>query len=283
MAYKRGAKNDITSIKLTGLFSQIGSLYKRLMAPLKYQIPHLYQAFIPSPILDLPIQEILATCDRCVQVPRYKENLKCCTFEPFLPNFLVGEIIKAEQGSPSFISSVLQHKISTFKEAIPLGVLPSLDFRLEFKKLGKGEEFGNRESWLCPYFNGVSSSCGIWRSRGSVCTSFFCISSKGEMGQKFWTKLGDYFHLIEMGLAQRALVEMGFGPRSMQAQLSYLEAENKAAAHEFWKDSAYEPLAFYLKCLEFVKNFDRPSLLELLGPEVLYIEAEINNLGKIWQ
>ena len=66
---------------------------------IKSIVPSVYQGFITSKILNLNASETKATCSNCLRSRdkrfsyTYKENLKCCTFHPYLPNYAVGALL----------------------------------------------------------------------------------------------------------------------------------------------------------------------------------------------
>jgi hypothetical protein len=114
---------------------------------LKHQLPAFYTQILPNEILGLEINETKATCDKCIMAPKYKPDLKCCTFQPFLPNYLVGAILK----SNLLGKTVIQKMIARKKDCLPIGIVAPLDYQLKFNKHRK--QFGKHEDLLCPYFD----------------------------------------------------------------------------------------------------------------------------------
>lgn len=241
----------------------------------------------------MPIIESKATCGACIQVPRYESHLKCCTFHPFLPNYLVGKILLDEQKTPSFITHVLQHKISNRVYALPIGITAPISYQVEFNRY-KDKKFGKNPDWLCPYYDLNQQNCGIWRNRGSVCTSFYCESSKGKKGKVFWEKSLDYLSYMEMALAEEALVNLDFSPRQVSEQLEYLNRKT-ATQGELKQDyldvrldrklwNHYEDKsAFYIKCYEIVEKMGRKDMEELSGEMGKKLEKDFLKSGAIWK
>lgn len=205
----------------------------------------------------------------------YQGNLKCCTFEPFVPNFFVGLLLEEESRFPEAVS-VIRRKIASREYALPIGLVPRLGFQVEFNSRGEGE-FGNREDWLCPYYRRETESCGIWKYRGSVCTTFYCRSDAGPAGLRFWEKLSGYLSYAEMTLLEEALVNLDFSPRQISACLDYVNRREASAREignpslplakwkELWNGYDSEIESFYRKCAREVRAFDRERFREALG------------------
>ena len=256
-------------------------------------ISDLYGELLPKEILKTQTEELKATCQACIQVPHYNPSLKCCTFHPFLPNYLVGQILIDEKKKPSFITEVMKHKISNRLFVLPLGIVAPLQFQVELEAMKK-EKFGKALDWLCPYYDQAQNRCGIWQNRGSVCTSFYCESSKNLPGKKYWEKSLDYLSAIEMGLAEEALVRLDFTPRQVSGQLEFfnrteLSAQekktNKLTSRTFNKlwNGIHDIEAFYVKTLEVVKSLKRQDVKVLMGEHGQALASELIRAGEIWK
>jgi Fe-S-cluster containining protein len=248
---------------------------------LKHQLPSFYENILPARVLQLDVVETKATCEDCAMArPRqrgkihYRPDLKCCTFHPFLPNFLVGAILS----DPSLAAGaeVLREKIRRREYALPVGMVAPVRYQLEFKAR-KENEFGQREDWLCPYYNKEKNLCNVWRFRGVVCTTFFCKSSYGKEGLRFWDRASDYLSYVEMALLEEALVNLDFSPRQINSLLEYLNRESGSAAEkrswvlpsakftELWNGYADDIEGFYKKTFQIARNLDKKSFSELAG------------------
>ncbi len=261
----------------------------------KHFLPALYSKILPDQILNLNIQETKATCDACIKVPQYKPDLKCCTFHPFLPNYLIGQILLDQKSAPpTFVTETLQHKISHRQYALPLGIVAPVSYQVEFNEL-KSKQFGKREDWLCPYYDREQNRCGVWRNRGSVCTTFYCHSSLGTKGKKFWKTTLDYLSYVEMVLSEEALVHLDFSPRQVSDLLGYINrykgtpAELKTdslslrTAKKLWNGYFDDQPGFYIKSLEVVKSFDKKQMAESMGDLGYNLTAQIMKAGEIWK
>lgn len=260
------------------------------MTALKNYLPSLYKGVLPDSLLGLKVQETLATCDRCIMVkPRekiwYKNHLKCCTFFPFMPNYLVGAILK----NKSLVSQVAYEKIQLMLREklhiLPLGIVPPLEHQVEFNRREENE-FGQREDWLCPYFDVQNNNCGIWRYRGGVCSTFYCHSSYGEKGSEFWEGLNNYLNYAEMALLEEALIRLDFSPREISEQLRYINVKevdsslSVVSLRKLWKDYIQDPESFYIKCYDVVKDLSPTELKEALGEMG---EAQLKQVIKLFK
>lgn len=267
---------------------------------LKYQLPRVYESLLPKDILSMEPAETKATCDKCNMArPRnkreifYEAHLKCCTFHPFLPNYVVGAILSEPHlAAPSAVATI-HRKIAQNEYSLPLGLVAPANYQIPFNAR-KENEFGRREDWLCPYFNREQQNCGIWRNRGAVCTTFYCHSSFGAKGLRFWGELSNYITYVEMALMEEALVMLDFSPRQISDLLEYLNIESatkiqmKSArlpekkGRELWNGYYDDPAGFFKKCFQVVKDLDRKSFQELLSEPGERLEAQLRmSFGRI--
>lgn len=250
---------------------------------LKYQVPRIYEGLLPKDILSFEPEETKATCDSCIMAkPRnrgdifYELDLKCCTYYPFLPNYVVGAILSQETlATPSAVAS-LREKIHKREYSLPLGLVAPPNYQVPFNHRKKNE-FGRREDWLCPYFNHEQQNCGIWRHRGAVCTSFYCKSSYGNKGIQFWDQISNYLTYVEMALMEESMVMLDFSPRQISDLLGYLnrteatKTEMKSTsmpekkARELWNGYYDDQEGFFKKSFQIVGELDRKAFRELLG------------------
>jgi hypothetical protein len=281
------------------LFNSLSQLSKELPLPstvqedggmsqsmLRHLTTPLYHRLFAHEILDFELRETKATCHACAMAPKeYRADLKCCTFEPFLPNYLVGAAL---QSASTFASTleVLREKIKERRLALPIGVAAPLRFQIEFNHRERGD-FGNREEWLCPYYSKETQNCGIWKHRGAVCTSYYCKSDAGAKGLRYWKALENYIHYTEMALMEESMVMLGFSPRQVNACLEYLNrSEGKGwelrqdtmpleVSKTLWNGYDEDPEDFYKKTTERVENLSKSEFRELLGDMGFKLEQEL--------
>ncbi|MEN0059827.1 MAG: hypothetical protein AAGB31_13385 [Bdellovibrio sp.] len=258
---------------------------------LKYQLPKIYEDLLPREILQFEPVETKATCDSCAMArPRhrgkihYREDLKCCTFHPFLPNYMVGAIFTdASQGAAQ---DIFRDKIQRREYALPIGLVAPVRYQVEFNQRTEGD-FGQREDWLCPYYNKERQNCNVWRHRGVVCTTFFCKSSYGKVGLKFWEKLSNYLWYVELALLEEALVLLDFSPRQVMTLLDYHNRQDGTAAEksswvlpekksrELWNGYYEDQEGFYKKSYQVIGNMDKRAFHELLGEQGQVLEEDL--------
>lgn len=260
---------------------------------LNFLLPKVYGSFLNKKILSLDATETKATCDNCLRsrdkrfAYTYKNDLKCCTFHPFLPNYAVGAIL--EEYGTSVGYKKLLHKISEREFTFPIGVMAPFEYQFQFLTKEE-EEFGNRSDLLCPYFDKSANKCSIWSYRGVVCTSFYCRSDYGQDGLKFWAVLSDYLSYVEMALAEECLVQLDFSPRDISDQLLYLnkrDFESNECEQRVIDKSTYQKLwnlhesevEFYKKCFAIIKKLDRNQFKEIIGKQGLELEEEVIDYG----
>lgn len=240
----------------------------------------------------LNVSETKATCHDCLcsklergNLPFYQKHLKCCTFHPFLPNYEVGAILSSNIVSES-IKALIREKIRLREYALPMGIFVPVAYQVKFNNR-KPEDFGQREEFLCPYYDRKNQNCGIWHHRGSVCTSYFCASDRGEAGLQFWEMLGDYLHICEMVMAQDCVVSMGLPPECIDGQLEYINCATgtpeELASHSMsepvfkshWADWGDDIEEFYLSCSRYRQSVGTEELAALLYDEIHEIENEL--------
>lgn len=250
---------------------------------LKHSLPQIYHHLLPREILAANVVETLATCGDCAMTkekqgrkkPVYQADLKCCTYEPFMPNYLLGAILKADDSNAPG-ASIIREKIKNRNYSLPIGMTASLAYQVQFNHR-EPQDFGQRRDWLCSYYNKETNNCGVWRNRGAVCTTFFCKSNFGKKGLQFWQKLNDYLNYTEMALMEEALVHLDFSPRQVSDLLVYLNrfeatpTEMKELvlpekkARQLWNGYFDEQEEFFIKCFEIIQSFDKSQFREAIG------------------
>lgn len=241
---------------------------------LKYQLPDIYHKIFPSELLAATLGEKKATCEAC-NWKDYQPHLKCCTYEPYLPNYLVGALFESSATHPGALKA-LRSKIENREFALPVGMMASVKYQVAFNNR-EPQDFGNRADWLCPYYNRESQNCGIWKYRGAVCTTYYCQSSYGKKGIAFWERFSDYLTYVEMALMEDVLVHMGFSPRQISDNLEYINRQEGSPeelrsdslplnkAKKLWGDYFDNQEEFYRKTYLMVKEFDKKRFREALG------------------
>ena len=187
-------------------------------------LPPLYAGWIDD-LLGAPIEpETHATCADCAMCAPAKEppaaetvyfnpRVKCCTFVPALPNFLVGRILRdAERGAAGRAS--VEARIATGIGVTPLGLGRSPGQHVP------DAGFGQDETFLCPHFVQQDGGiCSIWQHREATCATFFCKFVRGAMGANFWGALQRLLEAIEQALAWQCVETLDVGAATVSLLL----------------------------------------------------------------
>lgn len=238
-------------------------------------LPPIIESLLPDPWLQIEVTEKSATCENCLasrpergSLAYYDPKLKCCTFHPFIPNFLVGQIIH-EKSVPHYVLEVFRKKIKNQEYILPAGCLPPVDFQVAFNNR-QPDEFGRKADWLCPFYDKILQQCGIWPFRGSSCATYYCKSDYGKLGLQFWNVLSELLNLLEIRLTELVLKKCGYDDEEILLQFEYFNCTmgtpeelsqssmNRGIWKQFWaKENISEDndvLNFYLKCWQVVQQ-----------------------------
>lgn len=249
---------------------------------------------LPKEVQQIELSEPKAQCGSCSMArPKYKgkypyqPDLKCCTFHPLFPHYVIGALLSSESHEP--VKTWIHEKVDKRQYALPLGIVPNPSFQVAFNHR-EASDFGNKEEWLCPLYNRSLDQCNGWEYRGSVCTTFFCKNSYGPIGKKLREKLANYLWYIETALLEEVLVLMDFSPRQVMEQLSFHNMQEAPQAwlkgealpekkyKELWNGYS-DPIEFYKKSYQIMKGLNRKDLVEILGETGENLEDEMIQLA----
>lgn len=183
---------------------------------------------IPAPSLD---------CQGCQKLT------KCCAFQPFIPNFLLGGYLKDAYNLPQ-ISNV---------DFYPVGAVPSSSYRENhLKTQNHGVEF------ICGFFSKETRTCKIWNYRPGECSSYFC--DDGGTSPKRKANSEKSF-TIEVAVAQMALAQLGFSPTEISAQVDAINGKGT----ESHKYPGADLLIMYKKAWDWSQTLDKNTIENWLG------------------
>lgn len=247
-----------------------------------YQLPEIYQHLLPQTLLNFEIHEVKATCSACAMEKGkaqkfgaepdkwYNPSLKCCTYQPFLPNYLLGGLLLSSS------KSVIEDQILKKDFMLPLGGFPSVKYQIAFNAK-EPSQFGREKKFLCKYLDTKTELCKIWKYRNSVCSTYHCFSIYNEAGVGFWLDLQEFLFFIETTLAEYCMEEGGFNPQQVWESLDFLNGKGedsveadwdeltKESHQELWQDWSNKESEFYIKSYEIIKDLDRKSFREIMG------------------
>lgn len=222
-------------------------------------LPPLYSRWIAQLLGTRLLSEPRATCSDCVmcrrmepETPsdsRFQPGLKCCTYMPELPNYLVGAILLDD--SLEFAAGRAQFERKALRATItPLGVTPPDVYHLLYKM----RTFGKSEVLLCPYYRDErGGECSIWKYRTARCATWFCKFERGRTGFELWQAVDHLLTAIEHSLAMRFAWRLGARP------------DRDASSQEAWGDWAGRARDFYSECFRQVQVLDWETVLTFAG------------------
>lgn len=167
-----------------------------------------------------PRSEPRSTCADCAMCAdrgpnqvRFSPDVKCCSYIPHLANFLAGRGL-AGAGRASVLERVRRRA-----GASPLGL--GLAVEDLHRMLDHRSSFGTDDVVRCPHFVPQTQGCGIWGSRNTVCSTWFCRHDRGAVGQGFWHAVRDLLVAIEERVADLCLTEGGLPTGQVEAVLEH--------------------------------------------------------------
>jgi Fe-S-cluster containining protein len=251
---------------------------------LRDHMPPLYGPLLSSFFDRAPIVETRATCDDCAMCDKsqpsakgsreeletafFRPDLKCCTYHPTLPNYLVGAVLLDPSSDLSIGKERIREKILGRTGVTPEWLAAPRKF-LVLLDAARESSFGRSEKLLCPYYVREGGRCSIWRHRESVCATFFCKHTAGETAHTFWTLLKRYLYHVERTLAHYAARRVD--PELMEPNLPRdtltredLEDLPPRDYEGLWGTWMGREEAFYQECAKQVGALDRESFVRLV-------------------
>ncbi len=160
-------------------------------------------------LLDLPAHRLVdqrrAPCTACPMTPPEDHDptgersflpvVRCCTFEPDLPNYLVGA------GLDSQVAPRLRERLENPDGRLPEGLSCRARRRRAYLK-GASTRFGRDASLACPFVRGDGGGCGIYRWRAATCRAWYCRYDAGLAGFLAWKELRSLLEAAESRLAR---------------------------------------------------------------------------------
>ena len=215
--------------------------------------------------------EPLSTCANCVMAGpparrlgedpyRFTTDVKCCTYLPEVPNFLVGGALRDDDPAVAAGRETLRRRIANAEAVTPLGVQKTDDFLTRYRL--DTPVFGRDPSLRCPHFLVDTGRCGIWRYRESTCSTWHCKHVRGAVGQTFWNVLRELLREVEEQLAWWCVGRLGLQPGKVarlatSARPAHDRTQDIAAAWGAWGARREE---YYIRCAQEVDAFTWPQV-----------------------
>ncbi len=257
-----------------------------MSAPLRDTFPGLYAGLLPD-FFDHPApEEKKATCDNCAMckpegapagegVVYFRPDVKCCTFLPRLPNYLVGAILSDAEPGMAEGQRRVRARIAQRVGVSPRWLAPSRKYSV-LHAAARVSSFGRSLTLRCPYYETEGGLCTIWRHRESDCSTFFCKYSAGAFGQAFWRSVNAYLRQVERRLVEHAVATLGPSlgePPGARGELTIEELEDAPPPPEsyaaWWGAWEGREEAFYVACHDLVRGLGRDDVARLVGPDAL--------------
>ncbi len=250
--------------------------------PLRSQMPALYRSWLPE-LFDRPsIPEPRATCGDCAMCEHaagasgepgagfFRPDIKCCSYHPTLPNYLVGAALRDTSPEGEAGRARLRAKIAA-RVGVTMTWLASPRKYLVLYDAARESSFGRSDALLCPYFERATGGCTIWPFRESVCATFFCKHGSGATGQAFWGALKRYLANAEVALARYAASSIRGTPPPAELprmKLTRDDLEDRPPGQEaygaLWGEWVGREEAFYVECAKLLEEVGREELTRVV-------------------
>jgi Fe-S-cluster containining protein len=214
-------------------------------------------------LTEISVRETAVDCSRC------SLDLKCCTYRPFIANFLVGGFID---------SHVFNEELMHEWDFLILGLTPSIQYRKYFAKKGKWG-FGTDATLLCTFFQKQTGQCKIWESRPTVCRTFFCKSSYAEAGAYYWKKAEEWTWHLEWSLLEDFLHHKGWTLEEVASAKEYLQdtvvTKSRTWPEEFFLKDLQQARQFYSEAKRYVDALSESDVMEAVGEKGRQLYQEL--------
>ncbi len=212
-------------------------------------LPPLYARWIDELLGGAPLpEETEATCSDCAMRPPegvpdndvafFDPVAKCCTYQPDLPNFLVGRVL-SDRTAPA--RTTVEERIDARVGVTPLGLAMPPLYGVLYDRAAPVGGFGHTRALRCPHHLD-DGRCGIWRHRNAVCATWYCKHVRGALSARFWREgIEALLRAVEEALARHCLAEIGL---SHEAVLASLPRKRPPGAKDDTPLDRVEPAAY---------------------------------------
>jgi Fe-S-cluster containining protein len=253
-------------------------------------MPRIYERLLPPFFDTLAPAEPKASCSNCAMcapaepvagVTYFRSDTKCCTYQPTLPNYLVGAILADTEPAMAEGQRRVREHIASRVGVTSRWLAPSRK-RLAIFNAARDASFGRSTVLRCPYYEPNGGLCTVWRHRESVCSTFFCKYAAGADGQAFWRAVEWYLRQVERGLARHAIDVIApelLEPQRGPAQMSIEELEDRPPSDadyaSFWGAWQGREAELYEKAYEVVRALSMEDVARIAGAgeELAALEA----------
>jgi hypothetical protein len=252
---------------------------------LRNLLPTLYGPRLPD-LFDRPrVEEPRATCSDCAMCDKgapspsglrtgfFHPEIKCCTYHPTLPNYLVGAALGDTSEGMAVGRERLRKKLVARIGVTP-GWLAAPRKQNVLFEAARDTSFGRAESLVCPYYVRDGGKCSIWLYREAICATFFCKHASGQAGRTFWMALKKYMIHVERTLARWAVTAVDpdvIEPDMPMNKLTQEDLEDRPPPSEtyerWWRGWVGREEEFYKECTARVQALTADELTALVGED----------------
>lgn len=267
---------------------------------LRELLPEILRPLVP-PFFDRQVsKERDATCEQCAmnreegmanregKMRHLGQHLKCCTYFPRIPNFILGDLLTDASAELQPGRDIVRRIILDRSSITPIACHPSARYDFMYTHV-EDDCFGRLEEITCPFLGAGGNGCLIWPFRDRVCRTYFCLFVAGIDGRDFWSALRDYLGHLERMVALYALKEIGFPfwrfrqEETAPSKLSLEDAREEISPGrhaEIWGEWSGREEELYLSCRQVAARISPSQLPSILG---MTGEALLARLGeRLW-
>lgn len=246
-------------------------------------LPEFYHRLLPE-VFDTEIPaESFSDCENCPMTCAFREDLgkdlsrpfgpdtKCCTFTPYIPNYLAGALLADNDTALSEGKKRLRETIRSRKGVFPHGIYPTKKYAVLYD-LGKMHGFGKSTALKCPYFTAGKYNCSVWKYREAVCSTWFCKHIAQNEGREFWEQVTATFRHIEESLVLFVLHQETMtvtNPYGDDKNISFEDLDDlppdSAAYSELWGKWMGKEEEFYIAAARRIQALSRPQFEQIAG------------------
>lgn len=202
----------------------------------------------------------------------FHPDVKCCSFEPSLPNFIVGRILRDDDAAGEPGRRSVRERIDRRAGVGPWGLaMPRKYARLYG---GGADLFGRSPELRCSHYGLADGRCTIWPYRNGVCATWYCKHERGEVGAAYWRALRDLLTEIEWSLGTWCAYELR-APLDQLAALASRDAgamtpadlggPRDARSVDTWGEWAGREAEFYARAAALVDGVTWPDIERIGG------------------
>ncbi|HEX5600552.1 MAG TPA: hypothetical protein VFX46_07940 [Hyphomicrobiaceae bacterium] len=208
----------------------------------------------------------------------FSPAIKCCTYLPGIPNFLVGRIVTDDGDDIAEGRATIEERIRAGIAVTPFGLGVPAPYQLLYRNAQ--DFFGRGKGLRCSHYLADQGRCGIWRHREATCATWFCKHEHGATGQQFWAAVRELLRGIERDLARWCVLTLVHDDRALSRLAAADQAEERldanaldgvpnAAAHrELWGEWVGREPDFFVEATRLVDPLQWSDVLQICGPAV---------------